>query len=229
MARSYFGRETREIRRESPVIASSREVTCRVMRLSPWRPAGLCQNCLLAQPSWDFQREVFPVVLPTERIWNMSRWHKLSCEAPEVVVEKQAPRCRAYGSQCSWEDILSQRKSTNSQPILPPPTNLRDSSILDGPLLFRTAPDLGREPPISCPAKEPLTGDGMDGSAGLPLPVAARPPEAQQPIDPVHSLVYGKRLGSDQFRLACPLGRGRRELPRSCVLGGTQLGPLPGV
>lgn len=50
----------------------------------------------------------------------MTRWHKASCNTPDVIVDGETPICRACNSSPRLHDIIAQQESANAPLALPP-------------------------------------------------------------------------------------------------------------
>ncbi|UPK95384.1 hypothetical protein LCI18_006319 [Fusarium solani-melongenae] len=105
----------------------------------------------------------------------MTRWHKPTCKAPLIGVQKGTPWCKTCGAAPDLKSLLLQQKSTG--PFTPPP---RDEPL--GQLN------------LSWPSTVPYVTTAPKGAAKLAAPVAGN---AKVPISPV----YPSRLAPDEFRL----------------------------
>ncbi|KAJ4192954.1 hypothetical protein NW767_010484 [Fusarium falciforme] len=105
----------------------------------------------------------------------MTRWHKPTCKAPLIVVQKGTPWCKTCGAAPDLKSLLLQQKSTG--PFTPPP---RDETL--GQLN------------LSWPSTVPYVTTVPKGAAKPAAPVAGN---AKVPISPV----YPARLAPDEFRL----------------------------
>ncbi|RSM04874.1 hypothetical protein CEP52_006580 [Fusarium oligoseptatum] len=106
----------------------------------------------------------------------MSRWHKPTCKAPLIVVQKGTPWCKTCGAAPDLKSLLLQQKAAG--PFTPPP---RDEQL--GQLN------------LSWPSSVPyVTGPT---NAPKPAPKPTVPAVAKVPVSPV----YPSRLALDEFRL----------------------------
>ncbi|KAJ4179794.1 hypothetical protein NW755_012190 [Fusarium falciforme] len=106
----------------------------------------------------------------------MTRWHKPTCKAPLIVVQKGTPWCKTCGAAPDLKGLILQQKTTS--PFTPPP---RDEPL--GQLNLYWPPSV---PYVTTAGTKPATKPNGPAMSNGKLPI---------------SPVYPSRLAPDEFRL----------------------------
>ncbi|KAF5009248.1 hypothetical protein FDECE_4541 [Fusarium decemcellulare] len=115
----------------------------------------------------------------------MSRWHKATCSAPQVIVERGSPRCTACDSEPDVEGLI--RKQKFEDPFTPPPP--------DEPL--------GRLN-LHWPSSVPYTSaNNSDETREASKAENGQTPVKHNDSSSSRSTIYPSRLASNEFRLIC--------------------------
>jgi hypothetical protein len=124
----------------------------------------------------------------------MSRWHKLSCRAPDIYIDGEIPRCRGCESTPDLENLIS-KQSKSSAPWEAPPNKPIGKLNLHWPSCFRykrlqDLPETGK-----AELDEGKLSSCESQSTSSPVSTALEPTAT--------SYIYHKSLRRDELRLLC--------------------------